>query len=98
MKTLWTKRALLTALLMCSLMVLAAGSSSNSRRGKVIADLDGWQEVPSISTRGIGEFEATINDALQTIAYKLEFDDLEGAALARPYPLRAARSNWPDND
>ena len=81
MKTLWTKRALLTALLMCSLMVLAVGSSSNSRRGKVIADLDGWQEVPSISTRGIGEFEATINDALQTIVYKLEFDDLEGAAL-----------------
>ena len=79
MKILWTKRAFLLTLLMCSLMVFAVGSQGNSRRGKVTADLDGYQEVPSISSEGSGEFEATIN-AL-SIDYKLSYEDLEGAAL-----------------
>ena len=34
-----TKRAFLLTLLMCSLMVFAVGVSSQSRRGKVTADL-----------------------------------------------------------
>ena len=80
MKILWTKRAFLLTLLMCSLMVLAAGFSSVDR-GKLTADLDGWQEVPSISTTGSGEFEARINDDAQTIEYKLTFENLEGTII-----------------
>jgi hypothetical protein len=80
MKILWTKRAFVLTLLMCSLMVLAAGSSRVDN-GKLTADLDGFQEVPSISTTGNGEFEARIDDAAQTIEYKLSFGDLEGPAL-----------------
>ena len=91
-----TKRAFLLTLLMCSLMVFAVGVSSQSRRRKVTADLDGFQEVPSISTEGSGEFEAEIG-AL-SIQYRLRYEDLEGARFTRTYPLRAARSKWRCND
>ena len=77
MKILWTKRALLLTLLMCSLMVFAVGFSS-ADRGKLTADLDGYQEVPSLSSTGSGEFEARIDDDAQTIEYKLTFENLEG--------------------
>ena len=97
MKILGKKRAMLLTLLICSLTIFAAGFSSVDR-GKLTADLDGFQEVPSISTTGSGEFEARIDDEAQTIEYKLTFENLEGTITCLPYPLRAARSKWTGND
>ena len=52
---------------------LADGGSKNAR-GKLI----GYQEVPSVSSRGSGEFEARIVDNSK-IEYELSYRDLEAA-------------------
>jgi hypothetical protein len=41
--------------------------------------LVGWEEVPSVSTTGNGEFDARINKAEDEITYTLKYSDLEGA-------------------
>ena len=53
---------------------LADGGSKHAR-GKLI----GYQEVPSVSSHGSGEFEATIVDNSR-IEYKLSYRDLDAAA------------------
>jgi CHRD domain len=54
---------------------LADGGAKHAR-GKLI----GYQEVPSVSSRGSGEFEAKIVDNSR-IEYKLSYRDLEAAVL-----------------
>lgn len=44
----------------------------------VRADLNGYQEDPSISTTGNGSFTAKIDDEAQVIEYELTYSDLEG--------------------
>ena len=48
---------------------------------KLSTDLSGYEEPPSISTTGNGEFRATINKAETEIAYVLSYADLEGSVL-----------------
>ena len=81
MKILWSTRAILLAVSICSLMVFVLGSSRGDSRSRVSADLSGFQEVPAISTTGHGEFRAKINERDQTIDYELSFEDLEGPVL-----------------
>jgi hypothetical protein len=52
-----------------------AGASSSF---VVRADLEGYQEVPAISTTGHGHFRAVIDRAANTITWKLTYDALEG--------------------
>jgi hypothetical protein len=45
----------------------------------VRADLEGFQEVPAISTVASGRFRAVIDTKANTITWKLNYDGLEGA-------------------
>lgn len=55
--------------------VLAAGSSqSNHAKGA----LEGFQEVPAISTTGTGTVDLRIDDETQTIDFEVSYGDLEG--------------------
>lgn len=42
------------------------------------ASLDGYQEVPAISTTGNGAFRATVSSSGDGFAYRLSYADLEG--------------------
>jgi hypothetical protein len=42
--------------------------------------LTGYEEVPALSTPGVGEFRASISRSSDEISYRLTFSDLESAA------------------
>jgi len=46
---------------------------------KISEVLTGWQEVPSVSTTGNGEFNARISNDESRIDWELTYSDLEGA-------------------
>ena len=46
---------------------------------KISEALTGWQEVPSVSTTGNGEFNARISNDGSRIDWELTYSDLEGA-------------------
>lgn len=46
---------------------------------KISEILTGWQEVPSVSTTGNGEFNARISNDESRIDWELSYSDLEGA-------------------
>jgi len=48
-------------------------------RFTVRADLEGFQEVPAVSTVASGRFRAVIDTKANTITWKLNYDGLEGA-------------------
>jgi hypothetical protein len=54
--------------------VAVAGGAKQIRE-----DLEGYQEVPAISTEGNGTFKARIDRNGQQISYRLTYADLEGA-------------------
>lgn len=62
--------------------LVAGGSAVAGKRGddELRAKLDGFQEVPSISTTGRGSFKAEINN--RSISFRLRFSDLQGTAQA----------------
>ena len=53
----------------------------HDRDGRFVvrADLEGFQEVPAISTVASGHFRAVIDTKANTITWKLNYDGLEGA-------------------
>ena len=62
---------------------LMAHDDDDGDRGRdrfvVRADLEGFQEVPAISTVASGRFRAVIDTKANTITWKLNYDGLEGA-------------------
>jgi len=54
----------------------AAGTVYKSRR--FVADLDGTQEVPAISTPASGEFRAFLSADGTTLSYTIAYSELEG--------------------
>jgi hypothetical protein len=60
-------------------LTLLALSRSPAAAETVSATLNGFKEVPAISTPGSGSFTATINDAGTAIDYSLTYNGLEGA-------------------
>lgn len=54
--------------------------ADHGQRGpnRVAATLEGFQEVPAVSTTGHGRFEARIDDDAETITWELSYADLEG--------------------
>jgi CO/xanthine dehydrogenase FAD-binding subunit len=48
--------------------------------GHVDETLTGYEEFPALSTPGVGEFEASINQSKGEIRYRLTFSQLESAA------------------
>jgi hypothetical protein len=67
--------------------VLAAGllvaslAGATSRKTSFRANLDGYNEVPAVSSNGFGTFRAMIDDDAQTITYELSYGGLNSAAL-----------------
>ena len=70
--------------------VVAQGGSNGPRQ--VRADLNGYQEVNSISTTGGGSFAASIDDETQMITYELSYARLEGTATNAAHIHFAQRS------
>lgn len=81
------KRTAAAALIAGALAVLVISSYAVAESGKknVKADLIGYLEPPSISTTGVGTFEATIDDGEQTIDWTLSYSNLDSPAA----PLQA---------
>src|SRR5688572_180740 len=69
---------------------VAQGGSSGPRR--VAADLNGYQEVSSISTTGKGRFTASIDDENRLITYELSYAALEGTTTSASHIHFAQRS------
>jgi CHRD domain len=61
------------------LVASLAGASAGKKNFK--ADLDGYNEVPAVSSNGFGTFRAMIDDDAQTITYELSYGGLNSAAL-----------------
>ena len=76
---------------------LAAASYATAQGGSrgprhVRADLNGYQEVNSISTTGEGRFTASIDDENQLITYELSYSGLEGTTTNASHIHFAQRS------
>jgi len=80
------KRAKITALasaaaLVTMLAVLTpAGADGGRKSNSVKADLDGFQEVPAISSTGSGEFQARIAGDDSSFDFELSYEGLEGTS------------------
>ena len=70
--------ALALATLGGSLMAHDDGDRERDDRFVVRADLEGFQEVPAISTVASGRFRAWVDTKANTITWKLNYDGLEG--------------------
>jgi hypothetical protein len=75
------RRRIKFALAVVSATVLGVGAVAwaNSGRG-IDENLSGFEEVPALSTPGVGEFHASINREGTEIRYELSFGGLETAA------------------
>ncbi len=69
----------LAAVLTLSLALIFAPTLSASNDSHK-ADLLGFDEVPSVSSTGTGEFRAKIDERNQIIEYELSYENLEGTA------------------
>jgi hypothetical protein len=78
MKKLLTTLGLVTVLASSS-PELSGADDDQGKGPNVKAFLNGYQEVPSISTHGKGSFSAKLKDP-NTLEYTLSFSDLEGPA------------------
>ena len=58
------------------------GPGNPGREERAHAELNGYQEVPSVSTTGFGEFTAIVDDETQTITYTLTYAAVQGVATA----------------
>jgi hypothetical protein len=75
---------------------LMAGDGDRERgRSKffVSAKLQGFQEVPTLSTSGNGRFWAVVDTEANTISYKLSYEGLEGAVAQAHVHLGARAVN-----
>ncbi len=57
--------------------VVALPLSAAAHDHKFKADLDGYQEVPSLSTPAHGRFKATYDKGSATLSYELSYDDID---------------------
>lgn len=71
------KHALATGLTLAAILLAQAGAASaQTFRIK----LEGFQEVPAVSSPGSGEFRAKVDKDAGTIYYELEYGGLQGTA------------------
>ena len=70
------KKMSVIVLLVVSAAALTFGFSQGFKNVKEL--LIGYEEVPSVSTTGNGEFDARINTAENEVTYTLRYSDLEG--------------------
>lgn len=60
------------------LLAPSAGASGRQGPSTFKLDLEGFQEVPAISTTGTAHLEFRIDDDAETIEFELTYDNLEG--------------------
>jgi hypothetical protein len=65
------------AVVLAALIVVALGLYANSGHRELKARLRGFQEVPSVSSAGSGEFHARISNDESSITYELKYSGLE---------------------
>ena len=65
-----------TGALAIGIVTVAAAGGGHAIREK----LTGYQEVPALSTPGVGHFRASINKAANEISYRLTYSGLETTA------------------
>jgi hypothetical protein len=58
-------------------------TGQGNQGGTVRALLTGYQEVPAVSSQGIGQFSAQLSDDKTKINFKLQWKNLEGATIAK---------------
>jgi hypothetical protein len=66
--------ATVLALVLCGLFVV----SGQGRQKSFKASLNGYHEVPAISSTGSGEFRATVDQNDASLTYELTYSNLEG--------------------
>ena len=76
------RTTVVAGLAVTSLLYLASGAGADSKRSRVKARLNGYQENPAISTTGHGTFTARIDDEAMEIHYTLSYSDLEGGTAS----------------
>ena len=87
-----------TSVALAVLALMAAASQpafAEKDNGNVQTRLDGYQEVPTLSTSGQGRFKARINDNRQTISYELSYEGLESSILQAHIHFAARATNGP---
>ena len=67
--------------------------SGRSKKFFVSAKLQGFQEVPTLSTAGTGRFWAVVDTEANTISYKLSYEGLEGSVAQAHVHLGARAVN-----
>ncbi len=75
------KKTTISVCVSAALLALLTDSSGIARSGggdSFRARLSGFQEVPTISTAGTGEFRAKLNSSETELTYRLEYSGLEG--------------------
>ena len=77
----------LTILTLAAMLVLAfgiwtTGGMAKSNAMKMKAELQGYEEVPAISTTGSGELKLKVSKDETSIDYELSYAGLEGVSLA----------------
>ncbi|HEY1276519.1 MAG TPA: CHRD domain-containing protein [Thermoleophilaceae bacterium] len=92
MRTLRFKLAIAVAVV-SALTVGAIAMATGDR--SIDEDLTGYEEVPALSTPGVGEFHAFINKSAQEIRYRLTFSRLESAATQSHIHFENATNNGP---
>jgi hypothetical protein len=68
---------------------------AGSGGSKLETDLNSYEEVPALSTPGVGEFQARINRSEDEISYRLTFDDLESPVLQAHIHFENATNTGP---
>lgn len=56
----------------------ASGDSNRDRDRKLKAELKGFEEIPTLSTPGTGEFRGKISRDEDSVEFSLSYEDLEG--------------------
>ena len=70
----------LVAVILVTFGVAALGSADKGRKSNSLkADLEGFEEVPAISSTGSGELRISIAKNGSSFDYELTYEDLEGA-------------------
>ena len=57
----------------------AAATVAGDRSGNFKTDMTGYEEVPTLSTPGVGTFRATVSRSTDEIRYRLSYASLESA-------------------
>ena len=71
----------------------SAAGDSNRDRDKLRAELKGFEEIPTLSTPGNGEFKGRISRNEESVEFELSYEDLEGEVTQAHIHLGAKAFN-----